>query len=605
MIASIFFFLSFILFQISFLRMRKTEHKQNLIKWIIISFFIFWAINAIVVFSLSLIYLSSPLWSRAMIFTIISVLLFVVEAKQQKTQKYHKPTPINIFCTLIIIIISCLVGFQKTHLSNLSFETTDPAVHFSYAQRFSESDKLLEFSGENKYFDQKRTDKIMFFSYTYLGSLFQFIQPIANQFWIKVIIFNVTEIIVLACSGIMLYFIIEEQLKKGVIKRIFLLILSLLFLLGYPLNNLLFGFHYLGYFIISALLIIDLMFEFRKKYYERVFIALLALEGFLVFMTYYMFVPVIFSSIGLYLLYATFIKKDYTFKVIIRTIIFGLIVPFIIGCFYYFLYNKIFLPGESYYNTANAFELEGYIYRNLIGNFVLLIPAFIYSIFISIKKKELQLITIMIIIETIFMLIIFIPFYKGNFASYYYYKNYYLLWPLMFINLGSLFALSDKQSTIFVKTSIIMMMLVFLVNKTGIEKKLTEKNILLNPTSFSSSINDIYFFNDFIMNNREDIMSKQEIIDLSEIREKVPLDQTLYYEKDILKKLWYYDIVRHPHDPDKNYIASIYEEPEEWQSALKKDSIKYIIFPKDNTIPDIKLPIEYENDSYLIYKTGQ
>jgi hypothetical protein len=582
--------------------MRKTENKQNLIKWIIISFFIFWAINAIVVFSSSLIYLSSPLWSRAMIFAIISVLLFVIEAKQHKTQKYYKPTPINIICTLIILIISCLVGFQRTHLSNLSFETTDPAVHFSYAQRFSESDKLLEFSGENKYFDQKRTDKIMFFSYTYLGSLFQFIQPIANQFWIKVIIFNVTEMIVLACSGILLYFIVEEQLKKGVIKRLFLLILSLLFLLGYPLNNLLFGFHYLGYFIISALLIIDLMFEFRKKYHERVFIVLLALEGFLVFMTYYMFVPVIFASTGLYLLYVTFIKKDYAFKVIIKTIIFSLIIPFVIGCFYYFIYNKIFLPGESYYNTANAFELEGYIYRNLIGNFVLLLPAFIYSIFISIKKKELQLITLMIIIELLFMLVIYIPFYKGDFASYYFYKNYYLLWPLMFINLGGLLSLSDNQSYDFVKTNLIMMLLVFGLYKSGIENRLTDKNILLNPTSFSTSINDIYFFNDFIMNNREDILSRDEIIDLSEVKTKIPLEHTLYYEKDILRRLWYYNIMQNPHDPAKNYIASIYDEPEDLQTVLQRNSIEYVIIPKNNNQPTLDQPVEFENNSFAVYK---
>jgi hypothetical protein len=208
----------------------------------------------------------------------------------------------------------------------------------------------------------------------------------------------------------------------------------------------------------------------------------------------------------------------------------------------------------------------------------------------------------MIIIELLFMLVIYIPFYKGDFASYYFYKNYYLLWPLMFINLGGLLSLSDNQSYDFVKTNLIMMLLVFGLYKSGIENRLTDKNILLNPTSFSTSINDIYFFNDFIMNNREDILSRDEIIDLSEVKTKIPLEHTLYYEKDILRRLWYYNIMQNPHDPAKNYIASIYDEPEDLQTVLQRNSIEYVIIPKNNNQPTLDQPVEFENNSFAVYK---
>lgn len=72
---------------------------------------------------------------------------------------------------------------------------------------------------------------------------------------------------------------------------------------------------------------------------------------------------------------------------------------------------------------------EGYIYRNMWSTIILFVP---FSIYYIVKKvKPLNYNIIFICGTIIYTILLFVLYKTNNISSYYYYKIYYLIWPII------------------------------------------------------------------------------------------------------------------------------------------------------------------------------
>ena len=211
-----------------------------------------------------------------------------------------------------------------------------------------------------------------------------------------------------------------EKNKNNVIQKIIdnslIFMLIIICILGYPLNNLIFGFHYLGISILITLILFYLIERINFKKKNQYLIISIILFSFSIFTSYYMFVPIAYGSCGLYYLYKWFPKKEITLKKSIKYIVVTLCISFLIGLYMYILSKMLFSSGETT-SGLSTFTLEGYIYRNLLGNIFIL---FIFSCYIFIKNiinKEINVFDISLIMTTIFMIIISLGMCLGNFGT--------------------------------------------------------------------------------------------------------------------------------------------------------------------------------------------
>lgn len=610
MISSLYFIVCFLILTIEIFLFPKQEKKVNPIIWLVISFIISLILNSIIVFFFSIVHIPCYLFWRSTIMLFIIFSLSFYFYKRKTIQSFTKVNLWEILTNILIIVFIVIIANIRFGTNvELNFETTDPAVHFLSGERFSESNLLLEDSPSDVVYGGSSLDRSMFFSYVSLGTIFEISHNFGMNKIIDAKIFIIFECCILYLIILFFYYNISNFKKNKLLSSIEIFIINtiIIFLMayGYPLNSLIFGYHYLGIFLFVAEIIIYL-FKNYDNYLNKSFLLLSSLLLFTVFSTYYMFVPVIYGGIGVYYLYICFASKKYCFKDIIKITFFTLIIPFSIGMYYYF-FSKLFIISNTDSSAINAFKCEGYIYRNLIGNFIILIPLLIINFIDEIRQKRLSLVNILLLFQSIFIIILFYCFYKGYIASYYYYKNYYLLWIISFIILGRIINDSDSKNRKAAFIILLSLSIVFTIYKTNFESKLTQKNILLNPTSFSAGLTDIYWFNDdrITKNINKPIFTVSELNDLNDLLNESSLNGNIYYyTPDLFKRLWYYDLFGKTYTPYFTSLNDFYIDLPSANNVLCDKNISYIIVDIDyyNALTFIKSNVVTKNDNYIVLK---
>jgi len=320
------------------------------------------------------------------------------------------------------------------------------------------------------------------------------------------------------------------------------------------------------------------------------------------FFSYYLFVPVFYLSEGLYLLYH-FFKKKINFKDTIKYGVITLIIPFVIGFSYFILAGYL---STNEVKEASAIAAEGYIYRDLLSNFILIAPLFIYSFIIQIKKKEKSYNVFSTIILIAFVLLLLILGMKGNTSSYYYFKLYYPMWLLFYLNIVEILNFDSKESNTILLSNLVFILGIFIISGTKLEFRIQAKNVLFSPTTITRNITDIYAWNGNRVVEERPIFSKDEI-KLVVASEKyhdecVNDDYELPMVSNYLQKLWYYSIydVVPLYKHTKGNLSQFYEEGfnySEWKHD--DDSQCLIIFDAANPEEDNNDYIDVEKYNIL------
>ncbi len=526
----IIYLVSVILLSVGFIAIKKSEKELDLISFIGITIVVLLAYNAFICYVINFVQIPTTLLNLSIINLIFAGIMFGIIIKKKERQKY-KIDKFGIVAVLIILLATLLVSYLNFGFPfNIKYESGDPAIHYRTSEIFKTEKSLL-----NLYRDEVHGGftgrKIG--SYVNSGIIMQCLEGITDSIS-NYKIFIGFGIFILFMTGYIMYSTLEKFTKK-MGSKIVALIVSLIYVMGYPLNSLLFGFEYLSLGILVLGTIVHMIYYFEKEELKFLFFVIIfALLSFEVFCSYYMFVPFTYSALWIYFCIYSKKKNGKIFckkNIIMLTV--TLLLPFLLGYIYHLapkLYN-IFAPNNNFEDILghssnilnNHFILYGYIYVNYYSNALLLIPLVIYYIYRKIKEKEfLCFDTIFLTFLLLFIGVLAIGLKLEKVSEYFLMKNYYALWLIMiYINFKALMYIFEKD---IIKPYIIIGAYIFLIviNLIIIDAPLGKGPG--NPNENIANFMEIFGVNKTIIKEREIDYNLEEIEILKYIKNNLDLE---------------------------------------------------------------------------------
>ena len=538
---------SIILLQVIFLAIKKTDKKINLFMSIGISTVLIMCYNAFICYCLTFFNISCSFINLTVINIILSIILFIINNIRKVGFQKYKINKMDIFSTFVIIIVTIVVTFANFGFPfNIKYESSDPSCHYLTALKFMKEEKLLSISHDDLYgnFTCRK-----FASYVNSGLLMKCFEGKINYID-NYIIFIAFGIFILFLTGYLLYFILDHFAKNDQ-SKILALIVSILCIIGYPLNSLLFGFEYMSLSFTVILAIIEIIYLISKdSINKRWYITILFLLNFGLFCSYFMFVPFVYPAEWIYLCIDSYKKdKKIITKTNILTLVVTLLIPFFLGYIYHLapsIYQVLIkdnaLEGDVLKISKNmidsGFNTDGYIYTDLYSNFILLLPL---SLYVIIRKfKENKFISLMFIFNVAFIIILLIGRAFDRVSYYYLSKNYFTLWIIMFIlNFRALMYIYEKHKIMpFLLTGIYIVILVLYL----IFVPTVLKNEWINSHENLLTVMDIYGINKYIIFNKQPELTNKEVELIKNALEIIPENSEFVLVSNAKAIAWSYPL---------------------------------------------------------------
>lgn len=561
--------------------LKKTEEKLEIVKTLSLTLILELAYNCFVCYVLNLIKIPITLTTLTAVNIIVILIIGFKLLKDKQIQKYKiKPENVLILIFFILLSIVLLMYTVSGNFGKLRYITEDSMNHYIAAREFSEKTTLQK--------------GFMPMGYSNIGIIFKTLMPYIGSIPLSNI-YIAFETMIYMLAGLTFIFLLEDYCK-GKLKTAIIFIYTIFYILGYPLNAWISGFHYL---VIGILYITTILYFIDKiKLDEKYEIIMLFLLNIGLIFSYCLFCPVVYLAEFIY-----FILKYYKNDKIklIELILISIVIPGLIGVTYMILPQKEII--------VNGIAQEGYIYKNVWSNFILFIPFALYCIYINIKNKKITIDNVMLAILIIYMLVLFIGMQNKLCSSYYFYKNYFFLWILI-IELsikGMIYFLEkNKLNKIIVSILTTAYILTFIFCVYYIYTPQTKNAKDSNPM-------EIYTFNSSIMSNKKTMLSKKEyklLLQMEKIIEnnwKKLDNEHILLIADRMQLKWNYAFTGY-----KNDIKEDQKEPER-QKIMKKigsDTYNYIIELKStranadyiNYINKENYNIIYEDSAGIIYQ---
>ncbi len=560
---------------------KKSDEKQNILFRGVLNIILFTIYNILIGLIFLIIKVPYTLLALSIVNIVLSAIIGIIIYKKKEVQKYFVRIKDIIFMIILLVLV---IGFAAIHYGipfSIKYETTDPAIHFMWAKEFY-NNKTLTW-GSNM--------PAAFINTALLFDIFDNIVAEQDFYYIYVIF----DLIILYLIGAVFYLGITNK-SKSIIKSIIAMIFSILFLCSYPLNSTIFGFAYLSVGILYMTALIVTAINIKN---EELRFSYMCIEMFLIlfgiFFSYYFFVPVIYAALGLYMLFDMMKNRKtknifsiFTKQNIIKVLV-VLILPTILG-FIYFV-----LPGllESGKTVLNHITTEGYIYRDLYSNFVLLAPLALYYILYNIKNKKNSFGTILMVIASLFTIYLLRKGLRGEASSYYYYKMYFLLWILVvYMNIKAMFILIENKNSILVYSYTIVILAIVGIFCTGVDYKVTNINILFNPSNSINAYMGIYTFNANKLKQEATIYSQTQLEAIKYVLNISKNKSNILINGDGLQMLWANSVWKITDTEDVREL----QVPEELDinKWIQNNDKKYLIFF------DMNKEIERDSEKYKV-----
>lgn len=474
--------------------MPKSKEKLNVIKTIALELVIYFAYNTTVCYLFTLINIPITLESLAIVNIIIALIATyrIIKAKRLQSYQIRKRDILATVTMLLVVVITIAINFSG--ISRIRYISMDSFSHYKAAREFSENTTLFTKAVENT-----TTSKcFMPMGYVNVGILFKIARPYVGTILLYKL-YIIFEAVSYFLVGILFYFCTQNKMKTKSSYGIGILF-SIFYLIGYPLNALICGFHYLLLGILYIVAIFEVFTnELEEDKIEFVLtIILVTLLNIGIIFSYALFCPVIYLSEFLY-----FIKKyKQDKKRLIWFVLCSLVITGLMGCDIS-LFQRIKELG------AVGIELDGWIYQNNFSNMILFVP---FAVYYGIKEKPKKVFEKNILFLFILFFVVLFIGTKTKFCSnYYYYKCYYMLWFLMlYMSISGMLLLLNKNK---ITKNIVILFSVFYVFLFLLSIVFVETYIQLdievkqNRTNFM----EVYTFNKTNMQMETPILSKEEI----------------------------------------------------------------------------------------------
>lgn len=610
----------------SFFLYKKSSIKLNAITWFIFTLVFMLCYRLILFEMMSLIRLPINLFTYCIISIIISAYLFCKIFKKGKRQEYIF-RKIELIGFILIIIYGIYLGISYFGLNlEIKFETTDPSVHYFASKCFMNSDSLLSFKNNlNSLYNLKG---MMPIHYCNAGFFMKAFSSFFSEITIyKVFIAYSIYSLVIALS--IFYAMIIKFLTNYYMN--FIAILAILFFgKGYPYNEMIFGFGYLGNTIIVICSLFIILQEFNNSFIKEtddckwVMLVTISALAFSIFFGYYFFVPVVYGSLFFYFIYYFMKNKMLFTKWFWITGIITLLIPTFLGFIQYFLPSIKALLSDN--NSAkmnsntekkqlgqiSALAMEGYIYRDLYSNLLYFIPFSIFMVINSIRKRKLNFDFYILILSVIFTILIFFLGMVGKASSYYYYKNYYLLSPILFYNfIYTVYFAQTEYSKLLINSLIFTFCGTFAMNCINFDTFVVSKNSLFNVDPKLSKLFDIYVMNN-IYKDKGSILTNEEIelifvLD-GKLKDNLESDYKVVVLGNTNERLWFYSLTGYIPNLDESSLTAFYEENITLDNFKDNKNIDFVlILNESNDLSSFEMndyEIIYGNKSGIILKSN-
>jgi len=424
--------ISVIALLVIFMLIKKSDKELNGLGIFGLGLVLILCYNVLECYVLNFFRISLALTNLAIVNSIVDLIGIVYLVKKREIQKYNIELKDLIYVFLIAMIVIGIAFFQYEAPLTIKYETPDSVTHYRTAWLFATSDCLINNNPDSLW--GFKDWKIA--SYVNSGLIMKVFSNVLDEFeYYK--IFILFDLFVLFLTGFIMYMAFVK-ISKGKISLV-AFVVTLLFLLGYPLNSMLFGFEYMsvGILIVTTILYAVSYYTNKEIKFKHICVILFLLN-FMLFHAYYQFVPYMYVGLFLYSCWFNYRedKKIFTKKNIL-TLIVTLIIPFILGFIYYMaqdLYNldfEAFIKNSIERQTSllNGFSTEGYVYNNLYSNIILLFPLIIY---VAIKeRKNTDFSTVAVAVTIGYIGLLLVRFFLGDVSNYYVTKNYFALWCII------------------------------------------------------------------------------------------------------------------------------------------------------------------------------
>lgn len=423
----IFYLLSVVLLIIGILLFKKTENKQNFISSLCLTIIGFLCYQTIVSYFLDLIRIPISLFTIGILNILIcAILIGITVFKKKQIQKYFVKKQDVIFLIIMLAINLPILYKEFGLLENFRYTSTDSVMHCQAAITFSKEDFLLD-SMKNW---EAINPTFMIAGYVNSGMLMKALVGFIGEFNLyKVYMFM--DILYYLMIGYVFYLILTSSKKVNSIgKYILSYIISIVFMIGYPLNSVITGFHYFTLGLLEFITIIYVIKAIEPQAKSMAYVLMFLLNTGIM-LTYNLFAPIIYLAEFIYFIYQTKMNKEKIFsKKFILTILTILVIPGIIGVSFFVLpriLENIVLENQQ------QLWIDGYIYINYWSNMLIFIPFAIYYIIKKAKENKMNMEIITFLVICLFMILFYLGLALGYVSTYYFMKLYYLLNILLLV----------------------------------------------------------------------------------------------------------------------------------------------------------------------------
>lgn len=563
---SIIYLISILALLIATILVKKSDKKFDIVKSIAITIVLFLCYQTFISYLYTMIHIPITLLSLTITNVIITAIFMVKIIYKKEIQAYEFDSRDIIFIIILALVIFLVSYFDFGMPFNIKYITTDSAVHYVSTREFHENESLL-LTVDNI----ETSNAMMPGAYSNIGILFKAFEPLIGEMNLYKVFIGF-DILTLFISGLM-FFVTVKKYAKNTLTYCIAGAVSIIYLLGYPLNNMLFGYFYLGIGVLVINAIVAIMQEYKQETDMKIWtiIPSIFLLCFELFFSYYLFVPPIYAAIFIYYLF--YFHKETGKWINKKTIIYStitLIIPAVMGFCYHVLPG---LLSRDQIQVGNVIQVEGYIYRNMFSNILLFIP---FAIYYLVKEKKIQFDIISIVIWILYMCVLYISIFKLNVSTYYFFKTYFVLWQFaiyLFFR-GICYIVEERKygkilATSYISIYILLMLHSFLTSNVSITKDTFNRNEKI------TDVMDIFGINKTVLLRVETDYTVEELELLNYVKENsLPLknNNTLILANQ-RQEYWFWAMLQYRFKDNLNY-ATTQEHVKLWNNS----GYEYLIY---------------------------
>lgn len=484
----IIYILTTIILIISFLLLKKSNEKQNIIEWIILSIISYLGYNIAVCMIFGNLGVHTNLVFLSIVNVLISSLLGFRIFKKKEKQEYYLNKK-NIIPVIFILLISVFVGIVQYKPADYSVATAsvDGPMHYSAAIHFADEmiilSKIDNKTGYN--FLTMQTG-----AYINTGIQMSVFRSILGENAKDFITFKYFEMEIFTLCALALFMSVASK-SDTIYKTLVAMVITCIYVFAYPYTSLLYGFSYLGVGIVFCTSFYFLSTIYGKIDY-KVWMFVVALSGVGIIFSYCLFVPAMYA----FMCITVFLKEKDGKKKIFKKqtmITFGVLFVITVLSIMYLVVPTFLVASQN--KLTDAIGFDGGIYKGFYIDFLVYVPFIISFIYKAIKEKKLTSLMIALIVIGFQWGISLAGLLAGIMSSYYYYKIYYILMPLFcLITIDVIFEYTEnKELQVFIISSLAVFCSIIIVCVSGFERRFIMKYPNVINDVRTDSLSGIYY----------------------------------------------------------------------------------------------------------------